>query len=157
MGKERLLRILEWYRLKDRHVDHYSLAIDNYSLVTNHYSLATNHYFTGDKSLFHWRQITIHQHAWIASRQIKIVHTNIDKYREMFKSYYCLLACIKKDLIDSRDLKDSQTDTDRLLLISTNFHTTDRLTWAKFTYLGYFTMVHFTYKRDGLRRQKTSF
>ena len=29
--------------------------------------------------------------------------------------------------------------------------------WLKFTYSGYFTMVHFTYKRDGLQRQKTSF
>ena len=110
--------------------------------VIDHYSLATDHYS---------------QHAWIASRQIKTVQIDTnssDRYRQMFKSYYCLLACVKRDLIDSGDLKDSQTDADRLLLISTNFHTTDRLTWVKFTY---FTTVHFTYKRDGLQRQKTSF
>ena len=53
-------------------------------------------------------------------------------------------------MIDSRDLKDSQTDADKLLLISTNFHTTDKLTLVKSTYSGNFTMVHFTYKRDGL-------
>ena len=109
LGKERLLRILEWYRLKDRQIDHYSLATNHYSLATYHYSPARVNSFQTDTD-------------------------SPDRYRQIFKSYYCLLACVKRDLIDSRDLKDSQTDADKLLLISTNFHTTDRLTWVKFTY-----------------------
>ena len=73
--------------------DHYAKT-ECSPVVIDHYSLATDHYSPTCMNSFQTNQ------------------DSSSRYRQVFKSYYCLLECVKRDPIDS------QTDYYSLVLIS---------------------------------------